>query len=127
VFVRFFLTLRLPSPPKKYTNSDTYAHSTPKHPLHTNPKHTNQSPPQPQHAKPKPHNSITEDLWPVLSTTWRSIISLGPEGSKRRSAQMTILSVGAMGLGTVLLFLALLPAGMCMCVCWFVYVRVRWF
>lgn len=47
----------------------------------------------------------------MLATTWRSIVSLGPEGSKRRSAQMTILSVGAMGLGTVLLFLALLPAG----------------
>lgn len=47
----------------------------------------------------------------MLSATWKSIVFLGPEGSSRRSAQMTILSVGAMGLGSLLLFLALLPAG----------------
>ncbi|KAM3568529.1 hypothetical protein VYU27_009348 [Nannochloropsis oceanica] len=55
--------------------------------------------------------SATDDLAPVITTLWKGIVLLDREGTSRRAAQNTILSVGALGLGSLLLFLLLLPAG----------------
>lgn len=55
--------------------------------------------------------SIFDDLWPTMSRIWKAVVLLDREGTKRRSAQMTVISVSVMSAGLGLLFLALLPAG----------------
>lgn len=55
--------------------------------------------------------SVFDDLWPTMSRIWKSVVLLDREGTKRRSAQMTIISVSIMSASLGLLFLALLPAG----------------
>lgn len=65
-------------------------------------------PPHNNNGRWTPHHP---DMYSNMSIHLSHVIDTPITGTKRRSAQMTILSVGAMGLGSLLLFLALLPAG----------------
>lgn len=59
----------------------------------------------------RPQVSAFEDLWPVLVAYVRGILDFDREGTKRRQAQVTIVSVAGLAAACVLIFLVLLPAG----------------
>ncbi|EWM23450.1 hypothetical protein Naga_100945g1 [Nannochloropsis gaditana] len=52
---------------------------------------------EPPRVTVKASYNVNDDLGPVISTLWRGIVLLDREGTSRRSAQMTILSVGCVG------------------------------
>ena len=59
----------------------------------------------------QPQLSAFDDLWPVMTAFVKSVVTLDKEGTARRRAQTTILSVAGLAAATVLFFLSLLPAG----------------
>jgi len=55
--------------------------------------------------------SIFDDLWPYMVSIYENLTTLDRPGTRRRSAQTTILSVAVISLFSVVSFLVLIPFG----------------